>query len=379
MSGANRIQAEGVIKNIIREIVQECASRGEGVSETLVAFIIKSIVLEPQNDFQVDRVLASEDVQRLIDLCVKRLLDSKSASLDTIKMQVYFDMNYTTRDEFLTEHRRVLQSRLQPILREITDNRSTTKEELESLYRKIVSSVLLRSGLGSPTDISVVREATAALQSVFPQTELGNFLNLSKRDKDRQLVELTQIVTGIRLFNKECGKGGEGIDNLPAILNEAIPATLKEIQQQTDDAIDSSEKLISVLDAMNALQHKQLSKETPRKRIQESMINSRQLELYLKILSNDVKQSAREVEELLQQFKFRLEQLKTTIQNKTAVPTAQVYPQFMHLASIWFGFQDEMVLLSVLSNILYSLEPYTLNTKELLADDAVRKCLNRIT
>jgi hypothetical protein len=30
-SGTNRIQAEGVIKNIIREIVQECASRGEGL------------------------------------------------------------------------------------------------------------------------------------------------------------------------------------------------------------------------------------------------------------------------------------------------------------------------------------------------------------
>jgi hypothetical protein len=51
---------------------------------------------------------------------------------------------------------------------------------------------------------------------------LGNFLSLSKRDKDRQLIELTQIVTGIRLFNKECGKGGEGIDNLPgkSIFNE---------------------------------------------------------------------------------------------------------------------------------------------------------------
>lgn len=125
---ANRIQAEGVIKNIIREIVQECASRGEGlccylspstigivrhlgVSETLVAFIVKAVVLDPQNDFQVDRVLASEDVQRLIELCVKRLLDNKSASLDTVKMQVYFDMNYTTREEFLTEHRRVLGKR----------------------------------------------------------------------------------------------------------------------------------------------------------------------------------------------------------------------------------------------------------------------------
>lgn len=54
---------------------------------------------------------------------------------------------------------------------------------------------------------------SAALQSVFPQTELGTFMSLVKRDKERQLVELTQIVTGIRLFNKECGKGGEGIDD----------------------------------------------------------------------------------------------------------------------------------------------------------------------
>ena len=53
----------------------------------------------------------------------------------------------------------------------------------------------------------------AALQSVFPQTELGTFMSLVKRDKERQLQELTMIVTGIRLFNKECGKGGEGIDD----------------------------------------------------------------------------------------------------------------------------------------------------------------------
>ena len=55
--------------------------------------------------------------------------------------------------------------------------------------------------------------ALAALQSVFPQTELGTFMALSKVDKDRQLKELTAIVTGIRLFNRDCGKGGEGIDD----------------------------------------------------------------------------------------------------------------------------------------------------------------------
>lgn len=123
---------------------------------------------------------------------------------------------------------------------------------------------------------------------------------------------------------------------------------------------------------MTTLSQKQLSKDVTKSKVQESMINSRQLELYLNILANDVRQSAREVEELLNQFKTRLDQLKTTIQNKTAfvfthftftgffnllvsnifrIPTAQVYPQFMHLATLWFGFQDEMVLLSVISNI----------------------------
>ena len=57
----------------------------------------------------------------------------------------------------------MLDSRLQPVIREITDSRARTREELESLYRKMVSAVLLRSGLGSPTDIGVVREATGTV------------------------------------------------------------------------------------------------------------------------------------------------------------------------------------------------------------------------
>lgn len=40
----SRAQAESVIKNIIREIAQECASKGQAVSETLVAFMVSSNV-----------------------------------------------------------------------------------------------------------------------------------------------------------------------------------------------------------------------------------------------------------------------------------------------------------------------------------------------
>lgn len=38
-------QAESVIKNIIREIGQECAAHGEITSETVVAFMVRLITL----------------------------------------------------------------------------------------------------------------------------------------------------------------------------------------------------------------------------------------------------------------------------------------------------------------------------------------------
>ena len=76
-------------------------------------------MLDPENDFSVERTLTKEDVQKLIQVrgiagprnllssfqadvlllqgCVGRLLNVTSPSLDTVKMQVHFDMNYSTR------------------------------------------------------------------------------------------------------------------------------------------------------------------------------------------------------------------------------------------------------------------------------------------
>ena len=43
--------------------------------------------------------------------------------------------------DFLDEHRRVLESRLLPVIREITDSRARTREELESLYRLFYTTI----------------------------------------------------------------------------------------------------------------------------------------------------------------------------------------------------------------------------------------------
>ena len=68
MSGTGNPQAESVIRNIIREICLECSSQGENVSETLAAFMVKAAVLDPDNDFNVERTLTKEDVQKLIQV-----------------------------------------------------------------------------------------------------------------------------------------------------------------------------------------------------------------------------------------------------------------------------------------------------------------------
>ncbi|CAG2233873.1 Cilia- and flagella-associated protein 206 [Mytilus edulis] len=238
------------------------------------------------------------------------------------------------RADFLEEHRRVLESRLQPVIREITDIRARTREELESLYRKIVSVVLLRSGLGSPTYIAVVREATADLQSVYPQTELGTFMSLTKRDKERQLLELTMIVTGIRLFNKECGKGGEEINDY-----------LMEKMHFGESSEGPSTQLLK-----------------------ESLINTRQHEAFLRVILNDVFSCAYQVESLEKQLATRMEQLQATVQSK------------------WLCLQLKFILepftrvgihqVSVLINILASLEPFTRGHRELFTDEILTPFLD---
>nr|KAF6461614.1 hypothetical protein HJG59_002737 [Molossus molossus] len=307
-------QSESVIKNIIREIEQECASYGEVASDTLIAFMVKAVVLDPSNGFNMDRTLIKSDVEKLVKLCVNRLLDSKNPSLDTIKMQVYFDMNYTNR---------------------------------------------------------------AALQSVFPQAELGTFLSLSKKDKELQLKELSMIVTGIRLFNRETGKGGEGIEFLPDILHEAIPATAQHIDSQLQIAQDQAYRYTAILEKVT--NNPLLSVELKPYMLKELLYNVRQYEIFLKIILSEIITCAQEVKLMTKQLGALLEQLKMNVSSKTAIPTSQVFPIFIALSHLWIGFQDETVLIGILSNLTTNLERF-LGTHEILfPEEAIQDLLREVT
>ncbi|NWU78319.1 CF206 protein, partial [Onychorhynchus coronatus] len=368
---------ESVIKGIIRKVGLECAAQGQTLSETLVAFMVRAVVLDPRNGFNMDQILTEKDVQDLIQLCVTRLLDTTNPSLSTIKMQVYFDMNYANRGELLREQQRVLEGKLAPMVRDITDHCPRVQEEIEKVYQNIVSYALLSSGLGSPTDIEAVREVTAALQSIFPQTEMTAFISLNKKDKEQQLKDLAMLVTGIRLYNRECRKGGRSIDDLPAILNEAIPSATQTVDEHLNTCHMLAHKYTALLESMQEDPHRYMQLSSFK--LKEALFNVRQYEAFLCILLSDAITSAQEVETLSVQFTATMMQLKNTVQDKISVDSREVFPLFLELSKLWTSFQDEMLQLSFLTSMTSNLQQFLEIQSQLFPEEVLTSLLEGVT
>ncbi|NXH47394.1 CF206 protein, partial [Dicaeum eximium] len=368
---------QSVIKRVIRQVGLECAAQGQSLSETLVAFMVKAVVLDPRNDFSMDQILTENDVQDLVQLCVTRLLDTTNPSLSTIKMQVYFDMNYANRDELLSEQERVLEGKLAPVGRAITESNPRVQEEMENVYQEIVTYMLQRPGLGSPTDIDVVREVIAALQSVFSHKEMISFISLSKKDREHHLKDLAMLVTGIRLYNKQCQKGGSGIDDLPGILNEAIPSATRTLDERLHSCQLLAHRYTALLECME---------EDPQRfsclrffKIKEALFNVRQYEAFLCILQSNAITGAQEVESLCAQFEAATTTLKNTVQDKPFIRTKKVFPLFMELSKLWTGFQNEMLLLSFLTNMADNLQQFLEIQSHLFSEEMLISLLEGVT
>ena len=368
----SQAQVESMIKNIIREIVSECERMGESRSETLIAFMVKAVVLDPDNQFNVNRPLTRTDVQRLIETCVSRLTERDSARLETIQLQVYFDMNYTPRDNFLSEHHRLQGQKLQNLHREVMDTRARTREELDSVYRKIVMFILLHSGMGSPTDITALKECSAALQSVFPQSELGPFMSASRQEKESQLRELSNIVPGIRLFNRDAKKGGEGIEDLPGMFGQLCPAARQEAVESLETVSALSHRLTACAELLLEDNGQHFTREDL-PRIRDCLTNTRQNEAFLKVLLSDLDTCSQNVEQARARFETGMTTLRGAVHSKSAVPTEVVYPLFMSVWSEWSRFQDELVLLSVLSNVHTNMKQFCRIPTEFASGDAFNR------
>uniref|UniRef100_A0A8C6P364 Cilia- and flagella-associated protein 206 n=1 Tax=Nothobranchius furzeri TaxID=105023 RepID=A0A8C6P364_NOTFU len=292
---------------------------------------VKAVAQDPRNQFEYGQLLSSQDVQKLKELCVERLTEKCSPALDTIKMQLNFDGSYTPRrknhqelffsEDFLEEIHQALESQLVQITREITDARAMTREELETVYHQVVFYTLLCSAMGSPADTNAVHEATAALQSVFPQTDLVSFLDLSKRDKEQRLQELAALVTGVRLFMGAISK------YMPA-LTETLEVASKSIKKELSLTETLVWKYTAVLEDATRPDPECRQQDVSIVLLRQALYNVRQHQAFLRVLQ-------------VQKHFILLG-----------------FPLLKDLSKLWRELQDEAALLNKLDDITLSLQPF---------------------
>ena len=156
----------------------------------------------------MEKQLNDQDVAALIERCIEYLQQKDCVSLETIKMQLDFDLAYVQHEEAITKDVNMKEKRLRYLQRSIIGLQPSDASDLEtltSLYKQIFTLLLVHANAENTNNRALEREVAAALESVFPRIGLKAFLTVSEDEKKHQLMELCDIVQGIRLFNREIG------------------------------------------------------------------------------------------------------------------------------------------------------------------------------
>jgi hypothetical protein len=209
-----KMHCDGAIRNIEKEILRECANKGIQIHENFLNYYLKLLALDPTWGITDKDMLNRADVQKFIKYVVSKLENQLTPSMIALKMQFYFSCNFQMKHKMVKRNRSELLIRLRALEQEIVDVKYLAEEdEIDLTYKKIVYYITLASGLGNPTLEPVFKEVRAALGSILDRNELKEFVTQLRYIKMDNLQEFTKLVTGIRLFNKDCGKGGEGMED----------------------------------------------------------------------------------------------------------------------------------------------------------------------
>ena len=339
------------INFVTTAVIRGCQEKNVETTEVLAAFVARARVLEAPELFQPDKKLNEEDVNGLIATCVERLCARDSPQLKTIELQVQFEQEYQRQRNAIERAANIKNARLSEIFKEIEGVRVKSESDFDALsvlYRKIFNFAMVCTGSDQLDDRAVERETAAALESVFPRVALPSFVSLGTADKRVQLHELSNIVFGIRLFNKKIGKGGAGIEDANAALDEEMASMSDMVQQQIAEVESVLEQYV---DVMRYLRSAEPEKSDMAKRLQAELVFWRQFQAFQLQLQDEVRIIGEHVRSTRDVFDADLAELQGIVGAKTSVPKEKVYPRFDALANMWNIFTEENQNMSLLKAV----------------------------
>jgi hypothetical protein len=249
------------------------------------------------------------------------------------------------------------------------------------LYKKIFNYLLYKNKqhiIGKYSSIeltpsinnTIEREVAAALESVLPRAGLRPFISLNTTDKVAQLCELSNIVIGIRLFNKEIGKGGVGLESFNQILQYPARSLFQILNKEVTHIIEAcdnytiffnvlpqfiqasrpsgaggvGEEEFSALGVVGVDPTGEFMSEKMLVFYKDELTYKRQYLIYVLELKSDVQISEQKIAGLEGKYQKKLAELQELIGNKTSIPKDQVYPRFDSLSQIYSELLEEKVV-----------------------------------
>ncbi|XP_045506705.1 cilia- and flagella-associated protein 206 [Colias croceus] len=356
---------ENVIKNIANEIARNCQAQNVTVDPEFVIYLIDLLLLNPKYGKLFARTISRNNLEFFVTECVSMLIKCET-SINTLKMQYTMQSNYDKLQALIDKHLDSINSCLRPLVSEILDEDPDDEAAYKKLFRKMSIYIILASGLGNPGSIVTLKEGMSALESVFSLDDLRIFTSLPRNEKLVQLNYLMHVASGVRLFNRDCKKGGEGIPDLPFNLVDAGKACLASL----------SNSLIAVMQRVNSLTtaiadalcvHDETGNvlidvpangtitEKDYKQIFELLAFNRQYEVYIRKLLADVETMVLSGTQQVEKFRLVLEELHAAVKYKAAVPIVTVFPLFSRVWQVWRSMQNIMYLVSTVNKLMISL------------------------
>ncbi|XP_045489777.1 cilia- and flagella-associated protein 206 [Pieris rapae] len=356
---------ENIIKNIANEIARNChAQNNISVDTEFVIYLIDLLLLNPKYGKLFSKTISRNNLEFFVSECVS-LLTKCETSINTLKMQFTMQTNYDKLQSLIDKHLDSINNCLRPLVAEIVDDDPEDDAAFKKLFRKMSIYIILSSGLGNPGNIGTLKEGMAALESVFSLDDLKVFISLPRSEKLVQLNELMQVASGVRLFNRDCKKGGEGIPDLPFNLVDAGKACLSSlsnsliaVMQRVNTLTTAISDTISIQDETGNviidIPQNSLT-EADYKQIFELLCFNRQYEVYIRKLLNDVETLVEGGSQQVERFRVALEELHAAVKYKAAVPIVTVFPLFSKVWQVWRCMQNIMYLVATVNRLMGAL------------------------
>ena len=325
-------------------------------------------------------------------------------------MQVDYDSSYLNEE---TESQNKGKNRTKMItshktgIVEVEMEDSSDYEALTTLYRKIFRFLLEFAPNSKPSDREVEREIAAALESVFPRVGLKAFIQLNSEEKSSQLLELGRIILGIRLFNRDEGRGGAGLDNMDTDGNILANVLSQDIDREVEFFSDACQKYQKAIVKAHVLKRRKLYekhleeehleetdeygniKPVPLKskikmkinnsteeisdymieRWSQELANRRQYLGYLRTLQDESHYLLDKISSICEKIRTELVNVRSLVTNKASVPKEVVYPRFDALGLLWIQLFDEVITMIARSNTFQTLCKYRLSFSPTLTEN----------